>query len=150
MPAHPLEREFVNIQNVEKLFRDRLQAAFQLRVAEHLFRLFDGGRFAFDVREDIENFRHVAAHVGFEFGDLIVSVFQRHALVEFNVLLDVEVAGKVLHADVMHVEVAARGHSANAVENVFRALGAGQRLHGDVSAGQNAVHGLGNGVDQLA
>ena len=118
-------------------------------VADQLVAGFDGGGFAFDVGEDVGDLRHVVAHVGFEFGDLIVSAFEGHAFVEFNVLLHVELAGEILHADVVDVEVVARGDGANAVEDIFRALGARQRLHGDVGIGKNAAHRGGDRFHQL-
>ena len=93
---------------------------------DDFFRLFDGRRLALDVCEDVGNLRDVAAHVGFEFGDLIMRVFERHALVEFDVLFDVKVAGEILHADVVHVEIVVRRDGADAVEDVFRTLRARQ------------------------
>ena len=38
---------------------------------------------------------------------------------------------------------------ANAVEDIFRTLRAGQRLHGDIGIGQDAAHRLGNGSGEL-
>ena len=64
-------------------------------------------------------------------------------------LLDIQAAGEILHADVVHVQVMARGYRANAVENIFGALGAGQWLHGHVGVGQDAVDGGGYGGHQL-
>ena len=106
----------------------------------HLLGLFDGGRFAFDMGEDVGDLRHVVAHVGFKFGDLVVRALKGHALVEFDVLLDVKLAGEILDADVVDVQVVARGHGANAVEYILGALGAREGLDRNVSIGKNAAH----------
>ena len=119
---------------------ERFQPPLEVGVANQFIAGFDGGGFAFDVGEDVGDLRYVAAHIGFEFGDLIVGALEGHALVEFNVLLDVELAGEILHADVVDVEVVAGGDGANAVEDIFRTLGARQRLDGDIGVGKNAVN----------
>ncbi len=54
-------------------------------------------------------------------------------------LLHVQTAGEILHADVVDIEVVAGGDGAYAVENIFRALGARQRLNGDVGVRKNSV-----------
>ena len=54
-----------------------------------------------------------------------MGLFQAQVLVEFEVLLYMQLSQKVLHADVMHVEVVAGGNGAYAVENIFRAQLAG-------------------------
>ena len=52
-------------------------------------------------------------HLRFQPGDAVVRFLQAEALVELDVLLDVQPAVEVLHADVMHVEIVARGDGAN-------------------------------------
>ena len=123
--ANFLDLNVVHIDNFWKLCGQGFQAALEGGVAYRLVAGFDGGGFAFDVGEDVADLAYVAAHIGFEFGDLIVSAFERHAFVEFDVLLDVEFAGEILHADVVDVEVVASGDGADAVEDIFRSLGAG-------------------------
>src|SRR5712671_3487758 len=39
----------------------------------------------------------------------------------------------------MHIEVVACGYRPNSIEDVFGALGSGQRLHGDVSIGKDTL-----------
>ena len=125
--AHLLDLDVVHVDNFRKLAGGRLQSTFEVRIANQLVAGFDGRGFAFDMSKDVGDLRHIVAHVGFEFGDLIVGALKCHALVEFEVLLDVKLAGEILDADVVDVEVVARGDGANAVENIFRALGARQR-----------------------
>ena len=127
----------------------RFQLPLEIGVADQLVAGFDGGGLALDVGEDVGDFGHVAAHVGFQFGDLIMGALQGHAFVEFDVLFDVEATREILHADVVDVEVVAGGDGANAVENIFRALGARQRLHGDVGIGKDVANRGGHGFDQL-
>src|ERR1700728_3276548 len=148
--ADALDHEVVNVDDFGKLRGHGFKAMFEFRVADHRFGLLDGGRLALDVGKDIGNFRDLAAHVGFELGDLIVGAFEGHALVEFDVLLDVQPAGKVLDADVMHVEIFAGGGSSDAIENILRTLRAREWLHGDVGIGQDAVNRLRHGGGQLA
>ena len=63
-------------------------------VADEFLRLFNGGGLAFNVSEDVGDLRDLVAHVGFEFRDLIMGFFERHALIEFDVLLDMELPGR--------------------------------------------------------
>src|ERR1700686_2152613 len=148
--ADALDDELVNVKNFGKLRGNGFQAMFQFSVAHQFVWLFDGRRFALDVSENVGNLRDVAAHVGFQFGDLVVSFFEGHALVEFDMLLDVQPTVEILDADVVHVEIVVGGNGADAVEDVFGMLGARQRLHGHVGVGQDAVHCLGDCGRQLA
>ena len=125
-PAHPLENEFVNIENFGKLRCYGFQPMFEFGVADHLFRLFDGCRLALDMRKDVGNFWDIAAHVRFEFGHLIVRILEGHALIEFDVLFDVQLAGEILNTDVVDVKVPVCGHGANAIEDILRTLRARQ------------------------
>ena len=69
---------------------------------------------------------------------------ERHPLIQFDVLFDMEPSGEVLDADVVHVQIAVRGDRANAVEDVFGMLRTGQRLHGYVGIRQDAVNRFGH------
>src|ERR1035441_2734505 len=148
--AHALDDEFVNVEHLGKLRRHGFQAVLEFRVAEDFFWFLNSRRLALNVGEDVGNFRYVAAHVRFEFGYLIVRVLKRHALVEFDVLFDVELARNILHADVVHVEIPMRGHGADAVKDVLRTLRARKRLHRNVGVGENPANRLGDGGSQLA
>src|ERR1700723_1116244 len=64
-------------------------------------------------------------------------------------LLDMEFAGEILHADVMDVRVVAGSDGANTVKDIFRTLSAGQGLNGDVGVGKDVAHGGSNGFHQL-
>jgi len=125
------------------------QLPLEAGVADHLVAGLDGGGLAFDVSEDVGDLGYVVAHVGFEFGDLVVGGLQGKVLIEFDMLLDVEMAVEILHADVVDVEVVASSDGPNAVEDVFRTLGARERLNGDIGVGEDAMNCLGYGFDQL-
>ena len=99
-------------------------------------RTLDSRRF----HHDVVDLGHVVAHVSFEIGDLIVGAFKGHALVEFDVLLDVKAPGEILHADVVDVQVVAGSDGANTVEYIFRSLSPRQGLNGDVGVGKNVAH----------
>src|ERR1700688_1502870 len=148
--ADTLDDELVNVKNFGKLRGNGFQAMFQFSIAHQFVWLFDGRRFALDVSENVGNLRDVTAHVGFQFGDLVMRFFEGHALVEFNMLLHVQPTVEILDADVVHVEIVIGSDRADAVEDVFRMLGARQRLHGHVGVGQDAVHCLGDCGRQLA
>ena len=148
--ANALDDELVNVQRHREIpcataLRRRSRSASRTSS----FRFLDGGRLAFDVGEDGGDFVHIVAHICFEFGDLIVGVLEGHALVEFNVLLNVEFAVEILHADVVDVQIVAGGDGANAVEDIFRTLGARQRLNGHVGIGKDVAHRDCDGFDKL-
>ena len=69
--------------------------------------LDDGGGLGFDVGEDGGDLGDFAAHVGFERGDDVVGLAERHGLVDFEMLLDVQCAVVLLDADVVDGEVGA-------------------------------------------
>jgi hypothetical protein len=133
--ADALDHELVNVENLGKLRGHSPQAMLEFRIADDFFGLLEGGRLALDVGEDVGNFGNIVAHVGLQFGDLIVGGFEGHALVEFDVLFDVQTAGKILDTDVMHVEIIVGSDGANAVEDVLRVLRPRERLHGYVGVG---------------
>ena len=87
--ADALDDEVVHVEDFGKLRGHHFQLMLEFGVADYFFGLFDGRGFAFDVSENVGDFRDVAAHVGFELGDLIVGLFERHAFVELDVLLNV-------------------------------------------------------------
>src|SRR5579862_1604253 len=148
--AHALDDEVVHVEHLGKVRRYDLQPFFEFRVADNFFGRFNGGRFALDVGNDVCDLREFTAHIGFQFRNLIVRVFQFHALVEFDVLFDVHVSSKILHADVVDVEVPLRGGGTNAIEDVLRTLSARKWLHGHIGVRKNLVHGLSYGSRQLA
>src|ERR1700722_9181005 len=148
--ADALDDEIVNVEYFGKLRRHRLKAVLKFGVADNFLRLFNRRRLALDVGENVGFFRDVATHVGFEFSDLIVRALERHALVEFDVLLHVQAAGKILDADVVHIEILVGGHGSDPVEDVLRTLRARNRLHGHVGVGQDAVDGFRHRGSQLA
>src|SRR5882724_11323566 len=56
-------------------------------------------------------------------------------------LLNVKMPMQVLHADIMHIEVLARGHGTNFVKNIFRVHGSRDRVHDYVRVGENIMNG---------
>src|SRR5271170_402814 len=139
--AHLLDLNVVHVDNFRKLAGQRFQPPLEFSVADYLVAGFNGGGLTLDVGENVGDLRHVVAHVRFQFRDLIVGTFEGHAFVEFDVLLDVKLSGEILHTDVVDVEVVTRGDGANAVEDIFRALGSRQRLHRYVSARKDVANG---------
>src|SRR5579864_353132 len=150
MPTNALQNKFVYIENFGELRGHGSQSALEFGIADQSLRRLDGRGLALDVRQDVGDFGNVAPHCRFQLGDLIVGLLHRHALIKFHVLLHVNLTRDVLHTDVVDVQVVASGNGANAIENIFRTLGARQRLHGDVSIGKDAVNGFSRGCHQLA
>ena len=68
---------------------------------------------------------HLLLHLRFQAGHPVMSVLEAEGFVQLDVLLDMQLSVDVLNADVMHVQIIARGHGANAVEQAFLAAGAG-------------------------
>ncbi len=89
------------------------------------------------------------AHLGFECGDELVGFAQRHGLVDFEVLLDVQAVVELLDADLVDGEVAAGGDGADAVVDALGDGGGGDGVDDDVGAGEMALHGLGGGHGEL-
>ena len=141
--------DVVHVDDFWELVDQNFKLALEAGVADQFITGFDGGRLAFDVSEDVVDLGDVVAHIGFEIGDTVVSAFQRHALVEFDMLLDVEAAGKILHADVMDVEIVASGDGADTIEDIFGALGAWERLNGDIGVGKDFMNRIGDGCHKL-
>ena len=143
------EKAIYDVEYLRELCSDGPQPMLQLRIPHELFRLFDRRRFTFDVRENICNLRHVVSHVGFEFRNLIVRILKAHTLVEFNVLLDVIAPLKILDADVVNIQVPARGHRPYAVKDIFSVLRTRKRLHRDIRVRQNPADRFGDCCSQL-
>src|SRR5579862_2384427 len=147
--THALDENFVHVQDLWELRGNGFQPPFQFRVVQQFVAGLDGGRFALDMGEDGRYFRNILSNLRLEDSDAVVGFFQAQAFVEFEVLLDVQVSGEILHADIVHIEVVARGHGADAIENIFRAQGARHRVHNDVSVGQHMVDRVGDGFRHL-
>src|ERR1700752_2734758 len=148
--ADAFEDEVVHVEDLGKLRGDRFQSMFEFGVANQFFRALNRGRLAFDMGENIRDFGDILPHLGFQFGYLIVRVLEGHPFIQFDVLLDVKVSGKILHADVVNVQVAMGGHGSDAIENVFCALRSRQGRHGDVSIRQDAANRFCYRADKLA
>ena len=99
--------------------------------------------------EDGGDLGDLAAHVGFEVGDERVGCAERHGLVDFEVLLDVEGLVVLLDADVVDGEVGAGGDGADAVVDAFGEGGGGDGVDDDVGAGEMALDGVGGGHGDL-
>src|SRR6266436_2252378 len=99
--------------------------------------------------EDGRNFRDVLANLCLEDGHTVVGLFQAQAFVELEVLFHMQVSLEILHANVVHVEVVARGHGTDTIENVFRTQGARHGVDHDVGVGQHVMHCVGYGFSHL-
>src|SRR5580693_6040804 len=64
-------------------------------------------------------------------------------------LFDVQTPAQILNTDVMHVEVVACGHGANAIENILSPSRARHRTNDHVGVRQDALHSGGYGVGDL-
>src|SRR6202142_4007664 len=139
----------MHVDHIGKFLHYIFEVLLQFRLANDLFSGFDGGRFTFDMGKDGCDLRDLGAHFGFQAGNFVVCLFHAETLVEFQMLFDVQLAIQILHADVMHVEVVARSHSANAVENIFRAAGARNRMYHDAGGRQDFAHTGGHSIGHL-
>ena len=86
------------------------------------------------------NLWDVTADFGFEHGNAVMSVLQAESLVQFEVLLDMQVSSQVLDAHIMHVQVIARGHGPDAVKNILRIHRARHGVHHDVGVGKDVMY----------
>ena len=125
----------MHVEDLGELGGDGLQAPLQFGVMQQFVAGLDGCGFAFDVGEDRGNFRDVLANLGFENGHAVVGFLQAKAFVEFEMLFDVQVSLEILHAHVVHVEIVARGHGPDAIENILGAQSARHGVHDDVGVG---------------
>ena len=114
------------------------EADFELAVAFEGGGALDGGGLAFDVGEDGGDLGDLAADLGLELGDEVVGGAEGHGLVDFEVLLDVELVVVLLNADVVDGEVGAGGDGADAVVDAFGAGCGGDGVDDDVGAGEMA------------
>src|SRR5882762_11599061 len=115
--AYLLELEFVHVHHVGKLLHDILEPLFQFRLANNLLSRFNCRWLTFDMRQDGRDFRDLGAHLRFQSGNFIVRLLHAELLIEFQMLFHMQLPIQVLHADVMHVEVVAGSHGADAVKN---------------------------------
>ena len=99
--------------------------------------------------EDGGDLGDLAAHLGFELGDEGVGGAEGHGLVDFEVLLDVELVVVLLHADVVDGEVGAGGDGTDAVVDAFGERGDGDGVDDDVGSGEMALDGGGGGHGDL-
>jgi hypothetical protein len=67
--------DVVHVENFGEFGCEGFELAFEVGVADKFVTGFDGGGFAFDVREDVVDFWDITAHVRFELGDAIVGGF---------------------------------------------------------------------------
>src|SRR5258708_33151018 len=74
--ANFLDLDVVHVDDFRKVLGNRLKFALQTSIADQLVSGFDRSGLALDVGEDVVDLGYVAAHVGFEFGDLVVGSFQ--------------------------------------------------------------------------
>ena len=99
--------------------------------------------------EDGGDLGDVAAHLGLELGDEAMGGAEGHGFVDLEVLLDMELVVVLLHADVVDVQVGARGDGADAVVDAFGARCGGDGVDDDVGAGEVALDGGGGGQGDL-
>ena len=71
--------------------------------------------------EDGGDLGDLAAHLGLELGDEAMGGAEGHGFVDLEVLLDVELVVVLLDADVVDVQVRARGDGADSVVDAFGA-----------------------------
>ena len=119
--AHMFHFHVMHIQNFRKLRCHGFQFLLQQSVAPNFVTRLYGCRFAFDMREDGRNLRHVLTYIRFEPGYPIVSLLQTQLLIKFEMLFDVQTPAQILDAYVVHVEIVAGGDGTNAIENIFPA-----------------------------
>src|SRR5579859_4105467 len=142
--AHAFDLHVMQVEDFRKFTHYGPQLLLQHRVALHAAAGLDGGRLAFNVGEYGGDFRNLTAHLGLNLRDLIVGLLEAESFGEFEVLFHMKTSGEILDADVMHAEVVARSHGADAVKDVFPG---GFTRHGaddHVTFRKKALHGLGN------
>src|SRR5664279_750061 len=122
----------MRVDDLRESPRGQLNTAFEAWGIHHAVAGFDGSGLTLDVSQDARYFGNVAPHLAFQPCDPVVSVLERHSLIQFNMLLHMQRAMDVLHTDVVHVEVVPGGHGANAIEQAFTATGAGNSVDHDI------------------
>lgn len=143
------DEDLMDVENLGEGLGSAAEADFELAVVFERDGPLDGGGLAFDVSEDGGDLGDVAAYVALELGDEGVSVAEGHGLVDFEVLLDVELVVILLDTDVVDVEVGAGGDGADAVVNAFGAGGGGDGVDNDIGSGEMAADGVGGGHGDL-
>src|SRR5271165_789780 len=124
------------VHNFGKARSHGLQPLLESRRAHQAVAGLDGRGFALNVSQNVGNFADVVFHLAFEARDAVVGFLQAEPLVQLDVLLNVQSACEVLHADVMHVEIVARGDRADLIEEAFLAAGARHGIDHDIGVRQ--------------
>ena len=130
----------MHIHHLGKFLHNILEPLLQFRLTNNFFPSLNGRGLAFNVRQDGCDLWNFRAHLPFEACHFIVRLLHTELLVEFQMLLHVQLAVQILHADVVNVKVMARGHGADAIENIFRAPSARHGVHHHVGLRQNLAH----------
>src|SRR5271163_1152284 len=125
------------------------QMRLDLAVALDAHRQFDGRGLALNVGEDGIDLRDLFADFVFDAADEIVGLSERHRLVDFDVLFDVEFAAYRLDADIMQDYVVARSDRAHLIEDTFSNGLARDHMNDHVGAGDDALHRFGRGANQI-
>src|SRR4051812_10055716 len=90
--------------------------------------------------KDRLNFWYLVTDLGFQESDPVVCLFETQVLIEFQVLFDVQTAAEILHADVVHIYIIARGHRPHSIEYILGASDSRDRVDNHVCAGKNTLH----------
>jgi len=143
------DEDFVNVENLGKGLGAAAEADFKLAVAFERCGPLDGGGLAFDVGEDGGDFGNFAADVRLELRDEGVGGAEGHVLLDFEMLLDVELVVELLHGYVVDGEIGAGGYGADAVVKAFGGGGGGDGVDDDVGAGEMATDGGGGSHGDL-
>ena len=143
------DEDLVDVEYLGKCGGGTAKADFELAVAFERCWPLDGGGLALDVGEDGGDGGNLAAHVGFEPGGKSVGVAQRHGLVDFKMLFDVQLVVVLLHADVVDGEVGAGSDGADAVVDALGERGGGNGVDDDIGTGKVALDGCGGGGGDL-
>ena len=139
------DKDLVDIEDLRKLGGDVAEADFEFAIAFQRSGGLDGRGLAFDVGENGDDGGDLAAHLGLQVGDQFVGLAQRHGLVHFQMLFDMQAAVDVLHGDLVDGKVAAGGDGADAVVDalVERVCSLAQGLHQlDADASPAAIAAL--------
>ncbi len=135
-----LELKLVDVNHFRKFLHNLFEPLFQFGLENNLLTRFDRCRLAFNMGENGRNFRNLGAHLGFEARHFIVRLFHAEALIEFEVLLYVQLTVQVLHADVMYVEIVSSRDCANPIENILCLPGPWNRVHNHIGRRKDLAH----------
>ena len=117
--SHARYGNLVDVDDLWQRSRHTAQLLLQTTVLLDAVGCFDGGGFAFNVRQHVAHFRRGAVHLLFQLTYKAMCLHQRQRLVNLNVLLDMQAIFVLLHAEVVQGYVVERGHAADAIEDVF-------------------------------